>query len=341
MSSTVTGPSATWRQPWRQPSTLNQIIAANFFHSAFERFNDNARSFIDVNPNLLELPQQTARPDVIDTKDVFGGDVATNNVDLILSATVAIGLPHASSFLLDITGSALPGIILYYGLGCIGVPLWRKRSLDYCIKFNNNKDENGCQLQYRSRKPEFLGLINLMAAGIAIVSCLLKMNWTYFQNHKLPVSSPIAVGMTALLWGPLNGALEQLSWFYVLDSWRNRWRLSTSDEAVDKAHQMKVQWKHRICYSFGVVLMNIYVMMIHTVFWNRFLPHSKGVYPSWFSISLYTLLTSVYTVMYHVSRSMWPVFFLHTLVDLQLILTSKYSILPALIGVGNMAYFHI
>lgn len=54
--------------------------------------------------------------------------------------------------------------------------------------------------------------------------------------------------LTILIWVPLNAAMEQLSWFYVLDAWRNRWQSGVP------------RWLGLIV---GIVLLVILVTLIH------------------------------------------------------------------------------
>ena len=122
--------------------------------------------------------------------------------------------------------------------------------------------------------------------------------------------------LTILIWVPLNAAMEQLSWFYVLDAWRNRWQ------------QGVARWLGLLV---GIVLLIILVTLIHLLFWVHFLPTSKPTSYSWIGIPLNLLLTASYAVLYYRSGSMFPTFFIHLLADLQLVLLAHYSILPYLI----------
>lgn len=121
--------------------------------------------------------------------------------------------------------------------------------------------------------------------------------------------------LTAIVWGGYNAALEQYSWFYVLVAWRNRWPGG---------------WRHWLGLAVGVVLLLILVTAIHIVFWAVFLPEAGPTPYSWLTIPLNTLLTFAYVAMYFGARSFWPTFVVHFLVDLQLVLLARYSILGAL-----------
>ncbi len=222
----------------------------------------------------------------------FGGDRPTTNLDLVLAVLLALGLPYACSLLLDSVGGALAGLAAYYLLGCVAIPQWRKGSLDY-----------GRPVRW----PWGLFLPSLL-----LPAALAAINW-----GSLPRSgaAPVGILLTALVWAPLNGWLEQLSWLYVLDAWRNRWRSGP------------LRW---VGLAVGIVLLVALVTLIHLLFWARFLPVSEGSRFAWASIPLNLLLTAGYALMYYRARSFWPTFVVHTLVDLQLVLIAGYSILPDL-----------
>ena len=52
------------------------------------------------------------------------------NLDMLIALVATFLLPVACAFLLSNTGALLP-LLLYYGVFCFGVVLWRKGSLDY------------------------------------------------------------------------------------------------------------------------------------------------------------------------------------------------------------------
>jgi membrane protease YdiL (CAAX protease family) len=101
----------------------------------------------------------------------------------------------------------------------------------------------------------------------------------------------------------------------VLDGWRNRWPGGP--------------WR-RLGLAVGIGLLLALVGLIHVLFWSRFLPAARPTRWSWLSIPLNFLLTAAYVLLYYRSRSMWPVFWVHLLADLQLVLLAHYSIVPDL-----------
>jgi hypothetical protein len=222
----------------------------------------------------------------------FGGDVRTDNLDLALAALVALGLAPLCAGLFQLTGGALAPLYVYYVLACVALVRWRKGSLDY-------------RRPARWPWPTF-------AAGLLVVGAIVVNNWGAYPNYG---AAPLGVALTALIWAPLNGAMEQLAWQYVLDAWRNRWEGG---------------WQRWAGQIMGWLLIFTLVALIHILFWTLFLP-AKLPSPFWWIDQLLNLaLTVAYVLLYYRSRSMWPTFILHTLVDLQLVLLANYSILPFL-----------
>jgi len=224
--------------------------------------------------------------------DRFGGDIGSTNLDLALATAVALGLPPAAAWLEERTGGAGTSLILYYAVCCVALVRWRTGTLDY---------------RWPPRWPW----------EIFLPSLLLPLASAAINREALPDAGASTAGLwlTLLVWAPLNGALEQLSWFYVLDAWRNRWR----DGAA--------RW---LGLGVGVLLLLALVGMIHALFWSRFLPLAEPTPLSRFVIPLNVLLTLAYGLLYYRTRSMWPVFVVHLLVDLQLVLLANYSIVPHL-----------
>lgn len=221
-----------------------------------------------------------------------GGEFAPDTLDLVLAAVIGLGLPLAAAGLLDWTGGALASLILYYGVCCLAVVRWRRGRLDY---------------HWPARWPW----------RIFLPSLLLPVAMAVINLDALPRedASRGAVVFTLLVWGGINAACEQLSWFYVLDSWRFRWR------------QGVARW---VGLGVGVVLTLGLIALIHILFWARFLPLAEATELSRFSLPLNFVLTGAYYWLYRRSGSMWPVFVLHFLVDAQLVWIAQYSIWPDL-----------
>jgi hypothetical protein len=222
----------------------------------------------------------------------FGGDFRATNLDLVVASVIALGLPFATTWLYSVTGGATASLILYYVVCCVIVVLWRKRTLDY-------------------RRPArwpwlLLGLSLLLPLANA------ALNWGTLPNAHAPLWGLL---VTALIWAPMNAALEQLSWFYVFDAWRNRWRVGN------------LRWVGLVV---GALLLVTLVALIHIFFWSRFLPVATNARFGFLTPVLNLILTVAYGALYYTSRSMWPVFIIHFLVDLQLVLIGNYSIVPYL-----------
>jgi membrane protease YdiL (CAAX protease family) len=123
------------------------------------------------------------------------------------------------------------------------------------------------------------------------------------------------VALTALVWASINAACEQLSWLYVLDAWRNRWRSG---------------WRRWLGLIVGIALIVTLVGLIHVLFWIRFLPTGEPTAWSWLVVPINSVMTGAFALLYYRSRSLWPTFVVHLLLDLQLVLIPLYSILPDL-----------
>jgi hypothetical protein len=214
------------------------------------------------------------------------------NLDLLLAAAIALGLPPLAAALYTLTGGIAASLVLYYGICCVGIVWWRRGSLGYS----------------RPRRWPWglLGLCLVVPVALAIV------NAGTLPDAHAPL---LGVSLTLAIWAPLNAALEQLSWFYVLDAWRTRWTGRVS------------RW---VGLAVGILLLLILVGMIHVVFWTRFLPVAQPGPLSWLIIPLNFALTGAYAALYYRSGSMWPVFVVHLLADLQAVVLGHYSLLPYL-----------
>jgi membrane protease YdiL (CAAX protease family) len=222
---------------------------------------------------------------------VFGGDRQTTNLDLILSVVTAFGLPFACAWLFGASGGAWSGLLLYYLGACIVLVWWRKGGFDY---------------HWPQRWPW-----GWFVAGLVLTAIITLSNWGAYPDYG---ASTLGLWLTLLVWAPLNGALEQLSWQYVLDAWRNRWPSG---------------WQRRVGLFVGIILILALVALIHILFWSLFLPLKQSS-TAWLTPVLNIFLTVVYVMLYLRSRSMWPTFIIHTLVDLQLVALANYSIWPDL-----------
>ncbi len=216
-----------------------------------------------------------------------GGPTGT---DRLLALLVALGLPVAAAWLLAQTGGALAPLVLYFGVVSVALPLWRRGSLGY------------------HRPVRWPWPVFLPALAIPFVQAALGLEggWPGWPNGLGP-------WLTVLLWAPLNGALEHLGWFFVLDAWRAGW-----PDRRGRVGGLLV----------GAVLTLVLVGGIHALFWARVLPVGDGI--AAVGIGLNTLALLAYVVLRDRSRSQWPVFVVHTAIDVQLVLVAGYSILPDL-----------
>lgn len=222
----------------------------------------------------------------------FGGETPTATLDLILAVAVALGLPFLALGLLNLTGGALTSLLVYYGLCGALLYRWRLGALDY-------------ERPARWPWPWFV-------AGVALAGAITWRNWGALPDYGAPWGE---VFFTAVVWGGLNAALEQYAWLYVLVAWRNRWQDG---------------WRRWAGLVVGIALILTLVSVIHIVFWAAVLPTATATPLSWLTVPLNTALTLTYVMMYFRARSFWPTFVVHFLVDLQLVLLARYSILGQL-----------
>ncbi|NJM05437.1 CPBP family intramembrane metalloprotease [Candidatus Gracilibacteria bacterium] len=211
------------------------------------------------------------------------------NLDLALSLLVTFGLPFAAAWLFEITGGATASLVLYYAVCCVGLVWWRKGGLDY---------------EWPQQWPWRLFLLSLILPVLNTT-----FNWIGMPRVNDPL---LGVVVTALIWAPLNGVMEQLVWIYVLDTWRCRWTNG---------------WQRWAGLAVGIVLIVTLVGLIHALFWGLFLPLNPTQPWGTLAIVSNTALTAAYVLLYDRSGSMWPTALLHTLVDLQLVLVPMYSII--------------
>jgi hypothetical protein len=214
------------------------------------------------------------------------------NLDLVLALIATFLLPVACWLLLDWGGALLP-LILYYGVFCLAIVLWRKKSLDYVRPVSW-----AIEL--------FIGLMALQI--VAQTAGYLTI---------IPVSDPWeGVLLTLIIWVPINAAMEQLLWVYIYDAFETRW--------TEKR-------KRFVGGLVGMLMAIIFVGLIHVLFWASFLPSFDSITP-WSQIFLTAqfLITPGYLLLYRRTGSMWPIFIIHIIADAVLVLGAMYSIWPSL-----------
>ncbi|MGV9203266.1 MAG: hypothetical protein ACOC44_04510 [Promethearchaeia archaeon] len=220
-------------------------------------------------------------------------EFTSQNIDVILASILSLLLPFLCAFLFEITGAFLP-LLLYYGVGCIVIPYWRKKTLNY------NWPHNWAL-------PLFIFLV--------IVQVITQ--WAGFQNIiYIEESKTTGVLLTLLLWAPVNAFMEQILWIYIFEAFANRFESK----------------RKKIFSSIGGGLMSlIFVGLIHALFWNQFLMqfgHKSPFYEIFF-ISQF-IITPGYILLYRKTHSMTPIFFIHLIADITAVLGANYSIIPYL-----------
>lgn len=221
-----------------------------------------------------------------------GGEFRATNLDLAIALVATFLLPMACWLLLRWTGALVP-LVLYYGVFCVGVVLWRKGSLQYV----------------RPRTwalPLFLFLLafQLLAQTCAALTVVPV-------NDLLP-----GVVATSLLWVPVNALSEQLLWVYIFEAFQTRW-----DGRIGRTVGTVV----------GILMTLIFVGLIHALFWGEFLPGFESVFPlTQIFFASQFVMTVGYLFLYQRTRSMVPLFLLHIIADATLVLAAMYSIVPDL-----------
>jgi hypothetical protein len=215
----------------------------------------------------------------------------STNLDLILATVIAAGLPFAASVVFKSTGHALFSLLLYYGVCCVGIVWWRKGTLDY-------------------GRPERWPWL-LFTSGLLVSLAIAAVNAGHMPDTQ---GSQAGFLLTLVIWAPLNSFMEQLSWFYVLDAWRNRWTKGA------------LRW---FGLSVGIILTLTLISLIHTLFWLLFLPSPVFSY-TWVVVVLNLLQAVAMCLLYYRSGSMWLAWGVHLISDVQLVLLAHYSLLPHL-----------
>ena len=197
------------------------------------------------------------------------------------------------ALLFSLSGAFIP-LLIYYGIGCIGVSLWRKKSLNYHIP-------------ERWHSKVFLGLLIIqILTQWAAVNLIVRE----------PNSSMLGVAITLIIWVPINAFMEQILWIYIFEGFANRFE----------------EEKKNMGFSIlGILMSLIFVGMIHALFWNLFLPHFKNTTPYYeiFFIMQF-IITPGYIWLYRKTGSMFPIFLIHLIADVTLVISANYSILPYL-----------
>lgn len=213
-------------------------------------------------------------------------------LDLGLAAVIALLLPIIASLLYGLTGALLP-MLLYYGLAWSLVK-WRRGSSGYFNPF--------------PKQVTAYFYINVAVILSSLVCAYLARN--YFSDNPL-----MGILMTALIWAPLNASTEQLLWIYIFEAW--------------DLYPVRSRLTFRLI---GLALFAIFVGLIHTMFWAKFL---DVVNPGQLFGVVFILLTTVsgflHLVVWRKSNQMILTFIPHFLLNLLPLFWTSYSILPFLI----------
>ena len=144
---------------------------------------------------------------------------------------------------------------------------------------------------------------------------LISLVFAYLARNTFPNATTLGILVTALVWAPLNASSEQLLWIYLFEAW--------------DLFPKKATPAFRLV---GLVLFTIFVGLIHTLFWAKFL---VTVDPSPPYGLLFILLTSLsgylHLVVWRKSNHMILTFIPHLLLNLAPLFWTHYSILPFLI----------
>lgn len=218
-----------------------------------------------------------------------------NNVDLVLAIFTAILMPFILEIVYVFTGALIP-MIIYYGIFCILLVKWRKKSLDYRFP----------------KKWAFSFFIMFLIAQIATqifaALCTIPSNASSFE-----------IFLTAVIWAPINAFMEQLSWIYVFDSIALRFSQNNRKKKI-------------IGIVIGTLLTFTLVALIHIVFWSQFLMEINSSIIPWYYLfmAFQFINTTGYIVMYKKTNSMLPSALLHLIMDVSGVLIATYSIVPFL-----------
>lgn len=223
-------------------------------------------------------------------------------LDLVIAIIATFGLPILSWYIYTAIG-ALPVLVIYYGIFCIGVRKWRYGNTGY-------------EIEEGSIIGQFKGYVTIpfIIALVAQIGLIID-SWIVVER----VTNSTLVGFlgTLLLWAPINAFSEQLSWLYVFESFSEFW-----DEKT----------KRWLGIAIGVLLYVTYIGLIHALFWGRFLLGSASVSPfTEIFFVLQFVVSLCYLIIYRQSRSMWPIGIIHFLLNFTSVLFSGYSMLPYLI----------
>lgn len=214
-------------------------------------------------------------------------------LDLAISALIALGLPWLAGWLFDVSGAFVP-LLLYYGLAW-GLALWRRGSSGY-----------------RKLLPRKISAWFYLNVAV-ILGALLMARWSAIVAPHFLWPGMLA---TAFIWAPLNAATEQILWIYIFEAW----------DLYPGRPERRASWLRRLA---GLLLFSVFVGLIHTAFWLKFLHTVEaGTLAGIIFVSLTSLSGYLHLVVWRKTGNMLFTFIPHLLLNLVPIFWTGYSILP-------------
>jgi hypothetical protein len=225
-------------------------------------------------------------------------------LDLLIAAIAALGMPILAGYLFDLSGALIP-MAMYYGLFAILIVRWRKGTLDYEIQRGN------LRAQFRQYLTPLFGFLFFLQTILVVISFL-----TIIPVEPIDFSGWI---LTLAIWAPVNAFSEQLIWLYTFDSF---------------AEYYKEGRKRTALVFVGGALYIALIGLIHALFWGKFLRGSIYLFPFTELFFIIQFIMPIgYIFLYRRTGSMWPIGIIHVLLNLSGILFSGYSILPYLLAI--------
>jgi hypothetical protein len=229
-------------------------------------------------------------------------DFQPASLDLVLATLAALGLPIVAGFLFNATGALIP-LILYYGVFCWAIVKWRRGATGY-------------KLTKGELRRQFAGYLSPLFTVLLMLQLLL-VGFELVTSQQVSDFSLPGFIITLAIWPVLNAFSEQLIWIYTFDSY---------------AEYFKEGLKRKVMIAIGGLMYVILISLIHILFWILFLPEGQSIFP--FNVLFIPIQTAIaigYIFLYRQSKSMWPLAFIHVLINITAIALSGYSMLPFLL----------
>ena len=188
----------------------------------------------------------------------------STSVDVIFAIVIGLGLGQILALLNASTGALVP-LVIYYSL-CIIMPLWRRN--DSCmLHYDSPLHLIGHVLpkQYKYRDCSCSKTVTLHAAQSNFLFWILLTDTVATMVIYSFIIQPVndQYYLYSLIWSFINAFCEQLLWFYVLDSFTNRFcdynhhsGDSTSEDKIDSIHLAHVTSSSENISSVGDTIYN-------------------------------------------------------------------------------------